>query len=121
MSLWVQQTNGSDFSDRDYQAMIEDYKNNFKDLSKALIRPRGERVSGIDELNTEERVSERRKDDGLFGFSSHTSSWVFTTFLKQDYSLCIFKSCFFGVCKNRCLDFCVYVLCIDAFVFHHFD
>ena len=42
MSLWVQQTNGSDFSDRDYQAMIEDYKNNFKDLSfsKALIRLR---------------------------------------------------------------------------------
>ena len=121
MSLWVQQTNGSDFSDRDYQAMIEDYKNNFKDLSKALIRHRGERVSGIDELNTEERVSERKKDGGLFGFSSHTSSRVFATFLKQDYSLCIFKSCFFGVCKNRCLDFCVYVLCIDAFVFHHFD
>ena len=42
MSLCVQQINGSDFSDRDYQAMIEDYKNNFKDLSfsKALIRLR---------------------------------------------------------------------------------
>ena len=36
MSLWVQQINGSDFSDRDYQAMIEDYKNNFKDLSFSL-------------------------------------------------------------------------------------